>query len=384
MNGPFSAHVGVAILSSLGVAACQPSPAPEAAPEPAQSLADTQTPGPAFQVDPFWPQALPDEWLVGNVVGIAVDSHDNVWITHRPNSQPGAENTPPVIALDPDGRVVKSWGGSGEGYQWGTQAHGLYVDYQDNVWVGFGGGLPYDLTTRATTDNAHVLKFTPDGEFLLQIGEFGRGTEGSNSTQFLGQPTDVYVDPETDEAYVTDGYTNRRVIVFDASTGEYKRHWGAYGNEPDDAATTGFDRNGPPPQQFNTPHCIGMANDGLLYVCDRQHERIQVFERDGTFVKEAAVTVTTSDGEVGGRPGDLTFSLDPEQRLIYMVDMANAKVHTLERDSLRIVDTFGRRGRMAGQLLTPHSLALDSAGNLYVTETTVGSRMQKFVPTEMN
>ena len=384
MNGPFSAHVGVALLSSLSVAACQPSPAPEAAPEPTQSLADTQTPGPAFQVDPFWPQALPDEWLVGNVVGIAVDSHDNVWITHRPNSQPGAENTPPVIALDPDGRVVKSWGGSGEGYQWGTQAHGLYVDYQDNVWVGFGGGLPYDLTTRATTDNAHVLKFTPDGEFLLQIGEFGGGTEGNNSTQFLGQPTDVYVDPETDEAYVTDGYTNRRVIVFDANTGEYKRHWGAYGNEPDDAATIGFDRNGPPPQQFNTPHCIGMANDGLLYVCDRQHERIQVFERDGTFVKEAAITVTTSDGEVGGRPGDLAFSLDPEQRLIYMVDMANAKVHTLERDSLRIVDTFGRRGRMAGQLLTPHSLALDSAGNLYVTETTVGSRMQKFVPTEMN
>ena len=239
-----------------------------------------------FQVDPFWPQVLPNEWLVGNVVGIAVDSYDNVWITQRPNSQPGAENTPPVIAFDPDGRVVKSWGGSGEGYQWGTQAHGLYVDDQDNVWVGFGGGLPYDLTTRATTDNAHVLKFTPDGEFLLQIGEFGRGTEGSNSTQFLGQPTDVYVDPETDEAYVTDGYTNRRVIVFDTNTGEYKRHWGAYGNEPDDAATREFDRNGAPPQQFNTPHCIGMANDGLLYVCDRQHERIQVFEKDGTFVKE--------------------------------------------------------------------------------------------------
>ena len=127
-----------------------------------------------------------------------------------------------------------------------------------------------------------------------------------------------------------------------------------------------------------------MANDGLLYVCDRQHERIQVFEKDGTFVKEAAVTVMTSDGEVGGRPGDLAFSLDPEQRLVYMVDMANAKVHTLERDSLQIVDTFGRRGRGAGQLLTPHSLALDSEGNLYVTETTVGSRMQKFVPTGMN
>ena len=143
-------------------------------------------------MDPFWPQALPNEWLVGNVVGIAVDSHDNVWITHRPNSQPGAENTPPVIAFDPDGRVVKSWGRSGEGYQWGTQAHGLYVDDQDNVWVGFGG-LPYDLTTRATTDNAHVLKFTPDGEFLLQIGEFGRGPRAATArSSSANRPTSTW------------------------------------------------------------------------------------------------------------------------------------------------------------------------------------------------
>ena len=380
MNGLIRTRFAMVILLVIVLAACQPAPGPE----PTESQPNPQTSDQAFRVDPFWPKDLPDEWQVGNVVGVAVDSHDSVWITHRPNSQPGAEDTPPVIAFDVDGRVVKSWGGPGDGYQWGTQAHGLYVDYQDNVWIGFGGGLPYDITTRATTDNAHVLKFNPDGEFLLQIGEFGRGTEGSNSPEFLGQPTDVYVDPETDEAYVTDGYTNRRVIVFDATTGEYKRHWGAYGNEPDDDTMVTFDRNGPPPTQFSTPHCIGMTDDGLVYVCDRQHERIQVFEKDGTFISETVVTVTMPDGEVGGRPGDLAFSLDPEQRLVYMVDMANAKVHTLERDSLRIVDTFGRRGRWAGNLLTPHSLVLDSKGNLYVTETTAGSRMQKFVATEMN
>ena len=211
----------------------------------------------AFEVDPYWPRPLPDDWLLGNVVGVATDSRDNVWIIHRPNSQRGAETTPPVIAFDPDGRVVQSWGGPGDGYAWGTQTHGIHVDHRDNVWVGFGGGLPYDLSSRATTDNAHVLKFTPEGDFLLQIGEFGSGTAGSGSTRFLGQPTDVFVDPETDEVYVSDGYTNRRVIVFDAETGEYRRHWGGYGGPPDDGPQPAFTRDGPLPRQFNTPHCVG-------------------------------------------------------------------------------------------------------------------------------
>ena len=181
----------------------------------------------AFRVEPFWPAELPGDWLLGNVVGVATDSSDNVWIIHRPNSQRGGENTPPVIAFDSGGDVVHAWGGPGEGYDWGTQTHGIHVDHEDNVWVGFGGGLPYDLSSRATTDNAHVLKFTPEGEFLLQIGDFGQGTAGSGSTEFLGQPTDVFVDPATDEVYISDGYTNRRVIVFDANTGGYRRGTGA-------------------------------------------------------------------------------------------------------------------------------------------------------------
>ena len=353
----------------------------ETAVEAAGQSAAFQPPSvPAFQVDPFWPQDLPEDWLLGNVVGVATDSSDNVWIIHRPNSQRGAENTPPVIAFDPAGAVVHAWGGPGGGYDWGTQTHGIHVDHEDNVWVGFGGGLPYDLTTRATTDNAHVLKFTPEGDFLLQIGDFGRGAEGSDSTEFLGQPTDVLVDPATNEVYISDGYTNRRVIVFDASTGDYRRHWSAYGNPPDDAPRPRFTRDGPLPQQFDTPHCVGRAADGRVYVCDRGNQRIQVFEPDGTFVTEALVAARLRNGTVGGTPWDLSFSRDPEQRFVFVANGGDHAVHVLLRETLEAVATFGRRGRWAGQFESPHSLALDSHGNLFVGETLDGRRVQKFVP----
>ncbi len=359
-------------------AACQPL-AEMALAASAESAAQPSS-APTFQVDPFWPQELPGDWLLGNVVGVATDSSDNVWIIHRPNSQRGADNTPPVIAFDPTGAVVHAWGGPGEGYDWGTQTHGIHVDHEGNVWVGFGGGLPYDLTTRATTDNAHVLKFTPEGEFLLQIGDFGRGTEGSNSTEFLGQPTDVFVDPAAGDVYISDGYTNRRAIVFDANTGEYRRHWSAYGNPPDDAAQPPFTRAGPLPQQFNTPHCVGRAADGRVYVCDRGNQRLQVFEPDGTFVTEALIAARLRNGTVGGTPWDLSFSRDPEQRFVFVADGSNHAVHTLSRETLDVVATFGRRGRWAGQFESPHSLAVDSQGNLFVGETLDGRRVQKFVP----
>ena len=340
----FGAYVAVPVLA-IALAACGETAAP----------ANTfdEPPAPGFQVDPFWPRELPDGWLLGNVVGVATDSGDNVWIIHRPNSQTGAADTPAVIAFDPAGNVVQSWGGPGEGYDWGTQTHGIYVDYQDNVWVGFGGGLPYDPTSPTTTDNALVLKFTPEGEFLLQIGDFGQGTAGSGSTEFLGQPTDVYVDPETDEVYISDGYTNRRVIVFDAITGEHKRLWGAYGNAPDDAPMPRVSRENPPPQQFSTPHCVSGSADGLVYVCDRGHQRIQVFEKDGTFVKAAFVEARLPSGAIGGTPWDIEFSRDPEQRLLFVVEGGAHRVHTLVRDSLAVVESFGRRGG-AGRVSSSH------------------------------
>ena len=345
--------------------------------QPARSQSAAAAP-PTFRYDVSWPKELPNNWLVGNVVGVAVDSRDNVWITHRPASQAGAEKTPPVLAFDQAGNLIHSWGGPGAGYDWGTQAHGLYVDYKDNVWVGFGGGLPYDIKSKATTDNAHILKFTPAGKFLLQVGKFGQGAEGSNSTTMLGQPTDIAVDPKTDEAYITDGYTNRRVIVVDANTGAYKRHWGAFGQRPDDAPVPAFNRTAPPRKQFDTPHCAVIANDGMVYICDRGNQRIQVFQKTGTFVKDATINAKLADGQIGGTPWDIALSPDPQQTFIYLADGGNHRVHTLRRDTLEVVSTFGRRGRWAGQFESPHSIAIDSQGNLFVAETLDGRRVQKF------
>ncbi len=342
--------------------------------------ADRSLPG--YVVDPFWPKDMPDNWMFGNVVGIAVDSKDNVWVTHRPRSQPGAENTPPVLAFDASGTLIASWGGIKTIPEWGTQEHGLYIDGKDNVWVGFGGGLPYDVTTKATTDNAHFLKLSPQGKVLLSVGRFGRGTEGSLSKEFLGNPTDVHVDSKTNEAFITDGYLNRRVIVVDADTGAFKRLWGAYGNTPSDAEPLNmqFRRSatGPQPQQFNTPHCIVGSNDGLLYVCDRGNQRIQVFKLDGTFVKDVFVKMP-ADAGAGLAPQDIVLSADPRQQFVFV--QTGNRVYVLRRDTMEAVSSFGRAGRGAGQLVAGHSLAGDSKGNLFVGETLLGSRLQKFVPT---
>ena len=336
---------------------------------------------PAYVVEPFWPKDMPEGWMFGNVVGIAVDSKDNVWVTHRPRSQPGAENTPPVVAFDSSGKLIASWGGLKTIPEWGTQEHGLYIDGKDNVWVGFGGGLPYDVTTKATTDNAHFLKLTPQGKLVLSIGRFGRGTEGSLSTQYLGNPTDVHVDPKSNEAFITDGYLNRRVIVVDADTGAFKRLFGAYGNKPDDTQPLNmqFRRSatGPQPQQFNTPHCIVGSNDGLLYVCDRGNQRIQVFKLDGTFVKDVFVKRPDDQG-AGLAPQDIALSADPRQQFVFV--QTSDRVYALRRDTMEFVSTFGRAGRSAGQVVAGHSLASDSKGNLFVGETLLGSRLQKFVP----
>ena len=372
-------QLSVCAVISIVLVACNQAPTPEMPEE--STMSDSAESGlPMFQVDPLWPKPLPEDWMFGNVVGVAVDSKDNVWIAHRPRSQNGSEGTPPVLAFDRDGNVIKSWGGQDTIPEWGTQEHGLYIDYQDNVWVGFGGGLPYDINTRATTDNAHFLKLSPEGELLLTVGEFGSGTEGSNSTEHLGQPTDVYVNPETGEAFIADGYTNRRILVVDANTGEFKRLWGAYGNPPDDSQEQNMgarrQADGPQPQQFNTPHCLAAADDGLLYVCDRGNQRIQVFHQDGTFVSDLFVRTSDDEGP-GEAPQDMDFSRDPEQQMLFVI--GGGKVYSINRETMEVSVVFGRRGRQAGQFLSAHSGALDSQGDLYVTETLTGSRIQKFV-----
>jgi len=335
---------------------------------------------PRFEVDPLWPKPLPNNWVLGWTIGVWVDEQDYVWIIHRGASglnknEIGAEvnppiaeccrTAPPVLDFDPDGNLVRAWGGPGPGYEWPQSNHGIHVDYKGNVWIGGNG-----------EKDAQILKFTKDGKFLLQVGHFGKNG-GSNDPENFGRPAKIWVDPKTNEAYVADGYLNKRVAVIDADTGKMKRYWGAYGNKPDDTSLGPYDPKAPPAQQFRNPvHCIERANDGLVYVCDRQNDRLQVFQPDGTFVKEAFFAKNTLGA---GSVWDIAFSKDPGQKFLMLADGQNERVRVILRETLEELASFGDGGRQPGQFYGVHSLASDSKGNLYTTETYEGKRVQKFV-----
>jgi hypothetical protein len=345
---------------------------------------------PAFEVDPKWPKPLPHQWILGAVAGVAVDANDHVWIVHRPSTlQPNETRSiwraaPPVLEFDQDGNLRSSWGGPGAGYEWPDLEHGIYVD-GDVVWLGGGGDR-----------DAQLLKFSRDGRFLMQIGRKG-SNEGSNDTRNLGGASSLTVDRAANELYVADGYVNHRVIVFDATTGSYKRHWGAYGKRPDDSYFTGtgeklprpfsgsvqsenrpsrYDPDGPPPPQFRIVHAVRIANDGLVYVCDRTNDRLQVFRKGGTFVKEAFVAKKTFGS---GSVWDLAFSNDPAQTFVMVNDGTNQQIWILRRDTLEVLSAFGHAGHQAGEFYGAHVMAADSKGNLFVGETYEGKRIQKFV-----
>ncbi|HET7130842.1 MAG TPA: hypothetical protein VFJ95_01285, partial [Gammaproteobacteria bacterium] len=272
---------------------------------------------------------------------------------------------PPVIEFDADGNVVGSWGGPGEGYDWPTSNHGITVDHMDNVWI--GGNDPKD---------AHVLKFTRAGKLLLQLGKPGEN-KGSNDPVNFWRVAKISIDPAANEAFISDGYGNKRVVVIDVSTGERKRYWGAYGNKPDDTDLGPYDPAAPPAQQFRNPvHCAEPSNDGFVYVCDRVNDRIQVFRKDGTFVSELRVKVETRGA---GSVWDIAFSKDPEQTYIYLADGMNEQIHVIDRKKMEILTSFGDGGRQPGQFFGVHSIATDSKGNIYTTETYEGKRVQKFV-----
>jgi DNA-binding beta-propeller fold protein YncE len=346
-----------------------------------QNKADAQgrtVEAPKFEVDPLWPKPLPNHWVLGMAIGIWVDDQDHVWIVHRGaatlhNNERALElkvgeccaAAPPVLVFDPAGNLVRSWGGPGQGYEWPESNHGVHVDYKGNVWI--GGNGPRD---------AHILKFTKDGKFLMQLGRLG-GNKGSNDPDNFGRVAKIWVDPKTNEAYVADGYRNKRVAVLDADTGRMKRYWGAYGNKPDDADLGKYDPGAPLPKQFRNPvHCVERANDGLVYVCDRQADRIQVFKPDGSFVKEAQFAKNTLGS---GSTWDLAFSKDVQQKYLYIADGTNEVVRVVVRETLREVTNFGDGGRQPGQFYGVHSIATDSKGNIYTTETYEGKRLQKFV-----
>jgi DNA-binding beta-propeller fold protein YncE len=331
---------------------------------------------PSFLVDPAWPREMPDLWIMGSITGVFVDDRDHVWVTHLEETltpeEISAVQDPPigtccrpapaVVEFDTEGNVVQGWGTPDQDISvYPRNPHGIFVDHNDFVWVG-------------TYQHHRVQKFTRDGELVMTLGEYDV-TEGSNSETHLGGPAGIWVDPGTNQVFVADGYRNRRVVVFDGESGAYLRHWGAYGDPPDDEVRTPRGTPGTPPSEFSTVHGITGSNDGLIYVADRRGNRVQVFEQDGTYVDEVFIA---PEALASGSSFVPVLSRDAEQEWLYLADGTNHKVWTLRRSDLEVVDEFGRGGRQLGQFLRPHGMSIDSDGNLYVGEASTGRRIQKF------
>ncbi len=331
---------------------------------PLEGQAATQSgaPVPVFQLDKTWPKALPNQWTLGPISGVSVDSRDHVWMLHRTNGEKPAKASlaPPVVEFDPEGNLVRAWGKSSPGYAWPAQEHGLRVDSDGNVWV--SGNSAGDIGT--------ILKFSPDGKPLLQIGKQDQPTEKplNNDPAVLGKlPADLFVDVRSKELFVTDGERgSRRVIVFDSESGAFKRLWGAYGEKPDEGAAPAYDAAAPAARTFSAAvHCVQIAHDGLVYVCDRGNDRIQVFQKNGKFVREAFVEKQTKSP---GSTASIAFS--PDEKYLYVGDGVNQKVWILQRESMEVLGSFP----VARNL---HAIAVDSKGNIYAAEV-AGEHLEKF------
>jgi hypothetical protein len=368
---------------------------------------------PKFEVDPFWPKPLPNGWVLGQTIGLAVDAQDNVWIVHRPGSLEAKESyltrkdadcctaAPDVLAFDTNGNVIQHWG-KVEGHDWPTSNHGITVDSRGNVWMGANGAgqpgpapgsaaqfaPPPPAAPRPVSDypgaglpgvttyhDSFILKFSKTGQYLGQIGK-ANGSKGSMDNENVRGVAQIRFDPKTNELIAADGYGNHRVSVWDPDTLKFKRAWGAYGKPPTDNTMPAYEPGQPPPQQFRNPvHCAQPSKDGLIYVCDRVNDRLQVFKTDGTFVSETMLeTNTKGDGSVW----EIAFSRDPQEKYMYVADGANHKIHVFDRLALKEIYSFGSGGRQPGEWYALHSIATDSKGNLYTTETYRGQRVQKF------
>ena len=354
---------------------------------------------PQFKFDKTFPKPFPNNWKIGQVVGVSVDSRNHIWIVQRPGTLKDSEReafdgsyggmkgavagccrpAPPVIEFDQQGNWVQGYGGATDTYDWPTPApkgvdnalggapfgeRGIHVDGQDNVWLGADGH-----------GDGQVLKLSRFGRKIVQFGKPGQGKADSSDKMNARGATGVVVDIKANEAYVADGLHNRRVLVIDATTGAYKRHWGAYGKPPDDTVVMKPDSPDVNSPQFGNVHCINQSDDKLLYVCDKTNNRIQVFQPDGTFVKQGAVAPATKGGSAYG----IAFSRDKDQKYAYVADGMNEKVWILDRQSMETIGSFGFGGHAGGGFTEAYSIVTDQQGNLYVGEAWEGKRVQRFL-----
>jgi DNA-binding beta-propeller fold protein YncE len=347
----------------------------------AEPRAQSKLRAPEFTVDPSWP-AIPNNWVLGEVTSISVDSKDHIWVLHVPQSVPEAQRAnaaPPVLEFDASGKLLTSWGGPGEGYEWVGREHGIFVDANNFVWIGGRAGWPR-ATTPGNSDDM-LLKFTAAGKFVMQIGHRGQ-SKGNTDTENLHQPTDAFVDTSAKEVYVADGYGNKRVVVFDSETGKFKRMWGAFGNPPPPTLAPNLAVPQPQttpegPQEFGLPHAIKVSKDGTVYVADRINNRIQLFTTQGKFLKQ--VRVTNEGSTVVPVPAGFAFSPDRKQQYLYVVDSGPMRVVAFDRQTMTQIGVIGMRGKNPGDFDIVHHMAADSKGNLYTGEIVNNRRAQKFV-----
>ena len=370
-----------AVAQAASAAPTGPTAAKDATSKPdpgKQDFAPTSEALPLFEKDQSWPKPLPNGWTLGQVTGVSVAPNGHIWIVHRiggekqqdpakeaarqaeESAHPG-NPAPRILEFDPDGTLLRSWGGPSPDYAWPQEEHGITVDSDNHVWI--SGHTDTFTPPGPDLVDTQILKFTLDGKFIAMFGK-PRHWGGSNDTQSFGNPTSMRFDARANELFIADGEANHRIIVVDATTGAYKRHWGAYGGVPDDvAAETPYDPGAPPARQFGrrAVHCLLLGNDDLVYVCDRAHDRIQVFRKDGTFVREGFVAKNTR-----GTGSTFSAGFSPDQKFLYVGDQSNHKGWILLRDTLQVIGSFGEKGNPMGEIIDPHSMAVDAKGNIYV------------------